>query len=449
MPSFPRSWVTTNVSKDVLNAIRNSASTDYKNYVPIATENADSIKTIGNVLMDNPALRNEFINTLVNAIAFRRISSRRYESTLRSLQKGMLDYGETVEDIFIAMADVHQFEYADSTAEYWKVTKPDVKVAYYVVNSELQYPLTILEYDLRRAFNSYNGVTDFISRCIEQVYTAAAYDEYIITKYMLAKAMLDGHVTPLKMDTLSEDNMKNIVANMKMSANDFTFMNERYNIAGVKTFTPKEEQVLLVTNKFDAMLSVDVLAYAFNMDKADIETRKIAIDSFAVHDNDRLSKVVKDFVPFTDEEEKLLENVIAMQIDENFVQIYDKLVAMEEDYNHKGMGQYWWYNLFRVYAISPFANTRLYTTDDSSVSTVTVTPSTAKAVKGTTLHFSAEVKGTGFINKEVTWSCTGTSTIDAGGNLNVKDASEVTVTATSVADNTKQGTATVTVLGED
>ena len=46
MPTIPRSLTITNASVDILNAIRNNASTNYQNKVPIATNNAEVIKSI-------------------------------------------------------------------------------------------------------------------------------------------------------------------------------------------------------------------------------------------------------------------------------------------------------------------------------------------------------------------------------------------------------------------
>ena len=55
MPTTPKMVTLTNSSVDVLNAIRNSASVNYQDYVPIATPNAESIREIGNVIMDYPS----------------------------------------------------------------------------------------------------------------------------------------------------------------------------------------------------------------------------------------------------------------------------------------------------------------------------------------------------------------------------------------------------------
>ena len=69
MPTKRIRPVKTTTSVDVLNAIRNSASQNYKNYIPIATPDADSIKAIGNTMRDYTELQNECISALVNRIA--------------------------------------------------------------------------------------------------------------------------------------------------------------------------------------------------------------------------------------------------------------------------------------------------------------------------------------------------------------------------------------------
>ncbi|WP_423774251.1 hypothetical protein, partial [Alistipes finegoldii] len=84
--------------------IRNEASVNYQHYIPYATPNADSIRSIGATLMDYPALMNEFLPALIGRIGRVAITSRLYRNPLAVLKKGILDYGETVEDIFIAMA---------------------------------------------------------------------------------------------------------------------------------------------------------------------------------------------------------------------------------------------------------------------------------------------------------------------------------------------------------
>ena len=90
----------TNSSVDILNVIRENATQNYKEYVPKATPDANSIRQIGAVIMDYPALQNEFLNALVNRIGRVLITSKMYDNPWAMFKKGMLELVETVEEIF-------------------------------------------------------------------------------------------------------------------------------------------------------------------------------------------------------------------------------------------------------------------------------------------------------------------------------------------------------------
>ena len=175
MPTKPKITTNTNISADVVNAIKNSASNNYRENVPYATPDADSLRGIGAILMNNPALMNEFINTLVNRIAFARIASRMYTNPLRTLKKGVIDTGETIEDIFVNIANVYQYEEVrgsdNGAGNAFKRFDNDVRVAFYVMNSQLNYHVTVNRSMLKNAFNSREGMDKIVSGIIQSVYS--------------------------------------------------------------------------------------------------------------------------------------------------------------------------------------------------------------------------------------------------------------------------------------
>ena len=59
----------------------------------------------------------------------------------------------------------------------------------------------------------------------------------------------------------------------RSASNILTFMSNEYNEANVKTNTPKDRQIIFMDAKFNAQYDVNVLASAFNMDKADFMGR--------------------------------------------------------------------------------------------------------------------------------------------------------------------------------
>lgn len=107
-----------------------------------------------------------------------------------------------------------------------------------------------------------------------------------------------------------------------------------------------------------------------------------------------------------------------------------------------------------VLSSSPFENACVFVTVKPTVTGVTVSPANATVSKGQSIQLSAIVATTGFANQGVLWSVDGTSatagvTINQEGKLVIPSSSSVsgaiTVTATSIFDHTKKGTATITV----
>ena len=134
MATTPSPKVFTNISSDALNAIRNQASQNYRNYVPVCTNNADSIKAVGAVIMDSPDLRNEFLHTLINRIALVIVTSKLYSNPWSMFKRGILDFGETIENVFIELTKVYEFNPVDAESTVFKREIPDVRTAFHVMN---------------------------------------------------------------------------------------------------------------------------------------------------------------------------------------------------------------------------------------------------------------------------------------------------------------------------
>lgn len=93
---------------DILNVIRQNASYDYQQNVPeVATVN--DIPKVGEIIYGTPAFANQFINALVNRIAIVRVQSATFNNPYSILKKGYIEYGETVEDIFVSIAKAVDF----------------------------------------------------------------------------------------------------------------------------------------------------------------------------------------------------------------------------------------------------------------------------------------------------------------------------------------------------
>lgn len=452
----PKIRTLTNNSVDVLNAIRNSASTNYRDYVPVATPDADSIRTIGAIIMDSPSLQNEFLSALFNRIGRVIVESKQYENPWAIFKKGVLEFGETIESVFVNIAKPFQYDPAVAENQIFKRNIPDVRSTFYVMNYQKFYKSTIQDIDLRKAFLSWDGITDLIAKIVESMYTGANYDEFQVMKYMLARQILDGRLYPVEIAQVSGANAKSIVTSVKQASNKLTFQSTKYNVAGVSTHSKKEEQYVIVSSDFDAIMDVEVLASAFNMSKAEFMGRRMLVDGFGDIDNDRLAILFDGddtYTEITEEELEALNEIPAVIVDETYFEIFDNLLEFTEDYNGEGLYWQYWYHTWKTFGVSPFANTTMFIPAEPTITSVTLSPSTATVVAGQNVALEAIVVATNFAPKQVNWSVDDTSaengaTVSASGVVSIPEdfgTGTVTVTAKSVFDNTKSGTATITV----
>lgn len=447
----PRIATLTNSSVDILNAIHNSASTDYKNYVPIATPNAEVIREIGAVIMDNPSLQNEFLTALVNRIAKVVVTSRSYTNPWAMFKKGMLEYGETIEEIFVNIAKPHSYDPSVAERELYKREIPDVRSAFHIVNYEKFYKATIQEKDLKKAFLTIEGVTDLIAKIVDAMYTGAEYDEYQVMKYMLAKRIVRGQVYPVTVPTISADNAKQIVTVIKSTSNDFTFLKPKYNIAGVENNSTKDRQYLIMDSNFDATVDINVLASAFNLDKAEFVGKRTLVDGFGELDIARLGELFAGdptYTEFSQDELNALNQIPAVLVDEDFFMIFDNLMAVRSLDNGEGLYRNYWYHCWKTFSTSPFANAAVFVTGAPSVTSISVTPEQLTASAGQSVSLSVAVETEHFASKAVVWSTDSEyATVSASGLVHIKSGAsgQIVVTATSVQDPTKSATCTITV----
>ena len=378
---------------DIINVIRQNASYDYQQNVPVVTSVKD-IPKVGEVIYGTPAFANQFINALVNRIALVRVQSATFNNPYAILKKGYLEFGETVEDIFVQIANVVDYSAEKAAARELKRTIPDVKSAFHAMNWRVMYPVTIQDEDLRMAFVSANGVQNLIAKIVDAVYTAAEYDEFLLFKYLIIKSVSAGKLYPVSIGDGSD--LKDAAKAFRGTSNVIQFMSTNYNEAGVKTNTPKDRQVIFMDAMFNADFDVDVLASAFNMDKADFMGRLFLIDNWTTFDNERFEviRAASDGIEeVTAAELALMADVKAVIIDENWFQVYDNLNKMTE--NYVGAGLYWnyWYHTWKTVSVSPFANAAVFalssatTTLPASV-TVTVTDKSVSEI-ATTLTLTA------------------------------------------------------------
>ena len=352
---------------DILNVIRANAGYDYQQNVPVVAKASD-IPKVGEVIYGTPAFANQFINALVNRIAIVRVQSATFNNPYARMKKGYLEFGETVEDIFVNIAKAVDYSAEKAEAREFKRTIPDVKSAFHAMNWRVMYPVTIQDEDLKRAFLSIDGVQDLIAKVVDSVYTAADYDEFLLFKYLMIKSITKGGMYPVSIGDGTD--LKKSAVQFRAISNVLPFMSSAYNSAGVKTTTPRERQVIFMDAMFNAQFDVDVLASAFNMDKANFMGSLYLIDDWTSFDNERFDVIRNNsdgLEEVTTAELALMANVKAVMLDENWFQIYDNNNKFTEKYVASGLYWNYFYHTWKTVSNSPFANAVVFVTTGADI----------------------------------------------------------------------------------
>ena len=351
---------------DILNTIRANASMEYQSLVPEISDVRD-IPKVGEVLYGYPNLANQFLSSLINRIASVKVKSAVFNNAYAELKKGYLEFGETVEEVFVQIAKAREFSAEKAEARELKRTLPGVRSAFHTMNWRVEYPVTIQNNDLRTAFLSENGVQDLIARIVDAIYTAAEYDEFLLFKYLIIKAVSHGKMYPVAFDAT---NMKTGAVAFRGASNKLTFMSNAYNASGVHTTTPKADQYIFMDADFNASFDVEVLSAAFNMDKADFMGKLKLIDDFTTFDNDRFDVIRANcdmLEEVTSAELALMANVKAILVDREWFQVYDNLAQFDEKYVASGMYWNYFYHIWKTVSSSPFSNAIVFVDDGATI----------------------------------------------------------------------------------
>lgn len=421
---------------NVLNVIRQNATAVYQDRIPEAT--AENLHEVGDAILTYEAQANEFVNALVNRIGLVILNNRMATNPLAALKKGRLAVGETIEEIYIDVIKAQTYDPRAAQDTLFKRHLPNVSSVFHSVDSQLNYPLTISNEQLRKAFLSYDSLDRFIAGLVDSMYKSATLDEFIQMKQLISEWNENSRfiVEPITAVT-DAASAREAMIKIKAVSDGMTIFNNQMNYAGVWTSTPKDEQYLITTPDFNARMDVDVLAAAFHMDKAEFAGHVIVVDNIGDLGDDGIEAIL---------------------VDKNWYQVYDYLRTFKTAYNGEGLYWNYFYHVWMVYSLSPFANAVAFGTAAPTVTTLTVTPTTATVKAGGTVQITTTVTGTGDPTSKCTFAIAGNTDPETvvstmgkvilgskeTGSLGTSK-NQITVTATSVQDTTKTATCTITV----
>lgn len=356
----------------VLNTIRDNASDIYRNRIPEATRtNIQDIQE-GMTNPNNAVVTNEFISTLLNMIIKQVIHNKFFSDPLKSLKKGTKPLGDTIEEIYANFVQAKGFD--PTGADLLDREMPDVKAVYHRMNRQDRYKITISPEQIQKAFASYDKLESFIQTIINTLYNSSELDEFVLMKQLIKQAIDNNamKVVTIPDPVASEQNAKDFIKAVKIVSGDMVFANSNNNAylesqstdnKALITCTPKSEQILIIDNATDVSVSIEVLAYVFNMSVAEFnDTRKIVIDAFPD------------------------ESIRACLVDEQFLQVYDDLLLFKEFENAEGLYKNYYLHVWQTLAYSNLVNAVAFKVasdadSDGTVEEFTITNTLKSGVK--------------------------------------------------------------------
>ena len=350
-----------------LNALREmsvSGSSIYHQYIPIIDENT-SISTLAEPILSVPAVANDFMSMLVNRIVYTQFETKLYNNPLRVLEGDRIPLGYAGQEIFTNPAKGRKYNVNDFAGLLQKY-EADTKVQYMTLNADLQYPVTVTRHDLKKAFTSWADLDRFIDQLSNSLYNGAYINDFRFTKNLVGSAYSYGGVQVQTVSAISsEATAKAFVKACRNLFLGFQVPSTSYNawaMAGgygdpITTWSNPEDIVILLRNDVRTEIDVDVLAAAFNMDKATLMGNILAVDNFDVIDDEGVKRFDGGAI-------------LALVADKSWFKIKQQDMYLDEFYNANNRTWQYYLNNTKMFQYSLFANAVVLAT---ALPTITIT----------------------------------------------------------------------------
>ena len=350
-----------NSLKQSLNALRELSSTIYHEYVPVIDDSTD-ISAFAQPILEYPVVYNEFCDVLVNKLVYSQFETMTFNNPLRVLEGDRIPLGYAGEHVYTNPAQARGFNVNDFAGLLIKY-EADVKVEYHTVNSDVQYCVTVARQQLKKAMTSWDNLAEFITQLSNSLYNGCYIDEFRWTKNIISGAYKENRGVIQQISAVSSadtakafvEKARELFLNFQLPSNSFNAWAKNGGAGRpITTWSRPEDIVMVVRNDVRAKLDVEVLASAFNIDKATLLGNIITVDNFDSYD---------------DEGNKVFDGsaIVGGLFDKAWFKIKTQDMFMENFYNANNRTMQYYLNVIRMYNMSLFANGVIFATSQPTV----------------------------------------------------------------------------------
>ena len=360
-----------------------AGTSDFQQRIPDPT--ISGIKATMDALFQpmNGQYFNMFMDILINRIGFTYVRQQEYKNPLSVFKGTKLTYGATIQEIAPRWIKAHSYE--DDSETLLKLHRPEAQVWYHSQNRRDQYPISVNVDELRTAFTDEQGLNRLVASIMTTPQNSDQYDEYRIMLQLIAEyenrwGFYKHHLSAMPTD---ETSGKELLTALQTYGGKLQFPSSLYSGTEIPVFAKPDELVLITTPEAQAGLNVNTLAGLFNVDLAQVKYRVVLVDEFPI------------------------KGAVALLTTEDFFVCSDTLYSTTSFWNPQTLTTNYYLNHWGIYSISPFVPAILFTTEDESTTTPTITQTvsgiTLEAEKDTMAAGESQqlmVKLTGTINPE-------------------------------------------------
>lgn len=260
------------------------------------------------------------------------------EDRLAVFDKKASENGDTIEQAIVKLAESTAYSAAGATTLVRK--NPDLVVKYFNEWTRATFKQTVDMSEIRKVLQTGKGADLIASKIISSLSEGDKQEKYDALKDLFAKSRLaaDGGTgntagTLVNFETVSYSNgiqFKKVLTALKNAVSKMSFVNATCNSASLARKTNLNDIVILMPYTLKNELDVEELAGVFNLDKAELKSKIIEIDTDAV------SKFNYIYV-----------------VDKNAVLSYTRLYEVVDQKNAEGLFWNYYLQVERMFGISP------------------------------------------------------------------------------------------------
>lgn len=336
----------------ILGKVWLNGTNDYQQRVPDPTQSnvSQTMKCLFSPMNGN--LYNQFIDSFVNLIGQQRVNQSIWENPFTPFKGASLQYGSTIQESAPRWIKAHAYD--DAAEDLLRMERPEFAVWYHSMNRQDKYPISVVKPEIQQAFRDEYGLNRIINSIMNTPINSDNYDEYLLMLNLIAEyehrwGFFKHNLSAFPTD---EATGKELLTALRTYAELLKFPSTLYNAAdlNVPVFAKPNELVLLISASASASVDVNTLSGVFQLDKAEIQYRKIVVPDLPV------------------------PNAVALLTTDAFFVCNDIVYETGSFYDPNTLSTKYILHHWEVVSASPFVPAILFTTDaGTEIPTVTQT----------------------------------------------------------------------------